>query len=200
MKISLDWLCDYVDLPSHLSPPELAHELTLKTVEVEDVVDLGGILAGIVVARVETSSPVGGDALHLRCSAGTRRKVSAVTRARGVAPGAMIALALPGAELVRSGDAQPRSKVTAARIHGVASEGVVCSAADLGLERLFPDSRPDAALDMSILDATPGASLAEALGFDDTVFEIDNKSLTNRPDLWGHYGIAREFAAIFGPP
>ena len=46
-------------------------------------------------------------------------------------------------------------------------------------------------------DLPMGTSIKDVYPIDDVVFEIDNKSLTNRPDLWGHYGIAREFAAIF---
>src|SRR5439155_1872062 len=74
------------------------------------------------------------------------------------------------------------------------------TAADLGLQKLFPDNPAGAAVDLSDLDAPIGTPLAEALQFNDVVLEVDNKSLTNRPDLWGHYGIAREFAAIYGLP
>ena len=45
-----------------------------------------------------------------------------------------------------------------------------------------------------------GTDLKQVFDIDDIVFEVDNKSLTNRPDLWGHYGIAREFAAISEDP
>lgn len=54
---------------------------------------------------------------------------------------------------------------------------------------------------MDITDDIPaGTDIKDAYAVDDIVFEVDNKSLTNRPDLWGHYGIAREFAALAGRP
>lgn len=74
---------------------------------------------------------------------------------------------------------------------------MICTTADLRLRNLFPQSR-GVALDLGDFGAAPGRPLREVLGFDDHVLEIDNKSLTNRPDLWGQYGIAREVAAIYG--
>ena len=53
-------------------------------------------------------------------------------------------------------------------------------------------------MDLSTLDLMVGQPLGEQLKTGDVVFEIDNKSLTNRPDLWGHYGLAREVAVIYG--
>lgn len=54
---------------------------------------------------------------------------------------------------------------------------------------------------MEITDDIPnGTDLKSVYAIDDIIFEVDNKSLTNRPDLWGHYGIAREFAALSGRP
>jgi phenylalanyl-tRNA synthetase beta chain len=199
LKISLDWVRDYVDLPTGISPAELAHELTLKTVEVEDVIAVGAAYGGIVAARVEAVERLGdGPVTQVRATVGDDRTVALVTRVTGIVPGALIAVALPGARL-RHADGRP-IEVVPSEILGVTSEGVVCTAADVQLDRLMRAAVPDAALDLSELGVRPGTPLADALLLNDTVFEIDNKSLTNRPDLWGHYGIAREFAAIYDVP
>lgn len=63
-----------------------------------------------------------------------------------------------------------------------------------------PADDPTVIVDLRDIDATPGQNIADVIGMNDTVLEIDNKSLTNRPDLWGHYGIARELAAIYKLP
>ncbi len=67
----------------------------------------------------------------------------------------------------------------------------------LGLEELFPAPDPDAVIDLAGFETYPGQPLAELLQRNDIVLEIDNKSITNRPDLWGHYGVARELATIY---
>ena len=68
---------------------------------------------------------------------------------------------------------------------------------EIGLGDLFPASQEGEILDLSDFAVPAGTSLAEALDMDDVLLEIDNKSMTNRPDLWGHYGIAREIAALY---
>jgi phenylalanyl-tRNA synthetase beta chain len=65
---------------------------------------------------------------------------------------------------------------------------------------LFPFTDEATIVDLSAFDTSPGTPLSEALGLDDVILEIDNRSLTNRPDLWGHYGIAREISALYGLP
>lgn len=199
MKISLEWLSDFVELPKDKSAAELAHELTLKTVEVEDIIDLSEPLRNVVVAQVEEVKTVG-DWRWTRCAVGGDRSITVMSRVQDLAEGMMVAVALPGARLATTDLSEESVRVTAVEIEGYSSEGVICSAAKLRLQRLFPSSKEHSVLDLSDLEATVGAKLAEVLGFNDIVFEIDNKSLTNRPDLWGHYGIAREFATIYGLP
>jgi phenylalanyl-tRNA synthetase beta chain len=92
-----------------------------------------------------------------------------------------------------------KTEVVAVEIGGVVSSGRICSADDLDLRRLFPSAvAAGDILELDGIHAVAGQPLAEVLGWNDVILEIDNKSLTNRPDLWGHYGIAREFAAIYG--
>ncbi|HSN99752.1 MAG TPA: phenylalanine--tRNA ligase subunit beta, partial [Candidatus Nanopelagicales bacterium] len=84
--------------------------------------------------------------------------------------------------------------IEAATVHGRASEGVLCSPAELGLGKSHEgllECPPELA---------PGTALSDFIPARDVLIEIDNKSLTHRPDLWGHYGFAREFSSIFGRP
>lgn len=193
MRISIDWLRDYVDLPADRDPQALAHDLTMATVEVEQVIDLAAPLAHVIVARVEAVEPhPHADQLRI-CRMHDGRTV--VSGGSNLAPGMKVALALPGA-ICRGRNGEPFT-IGESTIRGVASSGMICSAGELVLGDLFP-TPGKAIIDLSALDARPGAPLAQAIGFDDVVFEIDNKSLTNRPDLWGHYGIAREMAALYG--
>ena len=79
-----------------------------------------------------------------------------------------------------------------ATVAGYPSEGMCCSESELGI------SADHSGLMELPEDTVPGTDIKKLYAIEDTVFEVDNKSLTNRPDLWGHYGIAREFAALAG--
>jgi phenylalanyl-tRNA synthetase beta chain len=197
VKISLNWVADYVDLPADLSFHDLAHDLTLKTVEVEDWEDTAAALEHIVVGKIRAVEPLSDKGyLKVTCEVGPRKKDTVVSRLAGLSAGAVVAVARPGARL-RAQDGTGTRVVGSVDVLGVSSNGVICSPADLGLQKLFPAQPARGPLDLSELEAAPGTPLAAALGYDDVVLEIDNKSLTNRPDLWGHYGIARELSAIY---
>jgi len=197
VKVSLEWVRDYVDLPSDIDVKSLAHELTLKTVEVEEWVDTSIALANVVVARIAEVEPVK-DGVRVACDVGRPALVTLASRASGLRVGQVVAVAEPGARLAPSEGGVAR-EVNVATVLGIPSEGVICSPRDLGLQAMCPDTR-DQVLHLDPASAKPGQPVAEALGWDDFVLDIDNKSLTNRPDLWGHYGIARELAAIYGLP
>ena len=86
------------------------------------------------------------------------------------------------------------------KLRGVESFGMICASDEIGLGELFPASQEAEILDLSGFDVPAGTPLADALDMNDILLEIDNKSMTNRPDLWGHYGIAREIAALYNLP
>jgi phenylalanyl-tRNA synthetase beta chain len=199
MKVSLEWLSDFVTLPTGEAATEVARQLTLKTVEVENVIDTAAGLRQVVVGRVAAVEPVGERGHHAVTSdLGDGTETVVVSRAPNLIVGMAVAVALPGARLA-TGTGEATAEAREVTIAGHRSCGVLCTAGDLGLARLFPGA-PGSVLDLSDLEPAPGTLLAELIGFNDTVLEIDNKSLTNRPDLWGHYGIARELAAIYGVP
>ncbi|MBQ5800498.1 MAG: phenylalanine--tRNA ligase subunit beta, partial [Clostridia bacterium] len=97
------------------------------------------------------------------------------------------------------GEGEP-VEIKNAKLRGVASFGMICASVEVGLADLFPANDDHEIMDVTSFDVKAGTPIAEALGLDDIILEIDNKSMTNRPDLWGHYGIAREIAALYDLP
>lgn len=199
MRISIEWLGDYVDLPAD-TLSTLAHDLTMSTVEVERVIDVGASLDGIVVARVvfRAQHPNAERLCLAQCDIGGDAPVQVVCGGTNVTEGMLVALALPGSHVLGR-DGQPM-KIKRGTLRGEASDGMLCGASEVGLTQLLPPAEDGHIVDLAGWPAIVGAPLAQAIGFDDQVIEIDNKSLTNRPDLWGHYGIARELAALYGLP
>jgi len=187
MKISTRWLGRHVDLTG-ISPKEIAEALTIHTAEVEGLEPFLPHLAQVVVGHVQSRDKhPDADKLGV-CKVdvgdGTIRQI--VCGAPNVAGGQKVAVALPGVEL--PGDV----KIKVSKIRGVESQGMICSERELGLGEehngiwVLPDG------------VAVGKPVAEVLGLDDWTIEIDNKSLTHRPDLWGHRGFAVEVAALFG--
>ncbi|NLD05521.1 MAG: phenylalanine--tRNA ligase subunit beta [Synergistaceae bacterium] len=198
MKLSLNWIKKYVDLPKDLTMEKLSYDLTMCTVEVEDSIDLSESLGGLVVGKIITVEPHP-DADKLRiCTVDVGDMVPSTIVCGGInlAPGQLTIVAKPGAMVRWHGVGDP-VEIKPAKLRGVMSYGMICSSGEIGLEELFPTSREAEIMDITKLGAEPGTSAADALGLNDIILEIDNKSLTNRPDLWGHYGMARELAAIY---
>ena len=200
MKLSLDWVADYVKLPAEAEAEEIAYALTMATVEVEHLNHLAEPLVHVVVGQVKSvNRHPDADRLSLvRCLVG-EGTVDVVFGGTNVRPEQLVALALPGAT-VRGRGGEEEIAVGERDVCGVASLGLICGASELGLEQLFPPARDKDAMDLSELEVEPGRGLAEAIGFDDVILDIDNKSLTNRPDLLGHRGLARELSAIYACP
>ncbi len=201
MRLSLDWVADYVELPPELSAEDIAYALTMATVEVEQIVRLAKPLEHVRVARVESVErhPKADRLSVVRCSIGDGKTVEVVCGGTNLTRQQLVALALPGAT-VRSRSGHDQVAVVEREIHGVVSSGMVCAASELDLEQLFTPGSETNVMDLSELDVRPGQGLAAVIGFDDVVLEIDNRSLTNRPDLLGHRGLARELAAIYARP
>jgi phenylalanyl-tRNA synthetase beta chain len=201
MKISLDWIKDYVALPGGFDMKRLAYDLTMSTVEVEDTVSLGAKFDGMCVGVVNEILPhPNADRLKLcRTDLGNGEIKEIVCGGTNLKAGMKTAVARPGA-MVRWHGEGDLVEIKNAKVRGVESYGMICASSEIGLFDLFPFEEEATIVDLSDFDAPAGTGLAGALGLDDFILEIDNKSLTNRPDLWGHYGIAREIAAIYGLP
>ncbi|PLX30920.1 MAG: phenylalanine--tRNA ligase subunit beta, partial [Clostridiales bacterium] len=116
-----------------------------------------------------------------------------------LAEGMKVAVARPGAKVRWHGEGE-LVEIGNVKLRGVESYGMICAASEIGLSELFPSNEEAEILDLSAFEAKAGELLSGVLGLDDVILEIDNKSISNRPDLWGHYGIAREVAALYDLP
>lgn len=200
MKVSLNWIRDYVQLPADADLKKLAYDLTMSTVEVEDTIELAKQFDHMVVGVINTiEQHPNADKLRVCMTDIGGRVESIVCGGSNLREGMKVAVALPGSVCRWHGEGEP-VEIKKSKLRGVDSYGMICGAVEIGLADLFPTKEEAHILDLSDFDAPAGTPLADALGLNDIILEIDNKSMTNRPDLWGHYGIAREIAALYDLP
>ncbi|MEM7166759.1 MAG: phenylalanine--tRNA ligase subunit beta [Planctomycetota bacterium] len=183
MLLSYDWLNDHVDLKD-VSPEQLAELVTVHLAEVDGVGEPGGGWPGVRVAKVVSMRPhPNADRLRLVTVNDGATEVELVCGAPNVAEGQHICYApegttLPGGLLLERRE-----------IRGVESGGMVLSEQELGLS-----DDHDGILVLGD-DAPIGAPVKDVLPGGPTL-DVDNNGITTRPDLWGHYGAAREVATI----
>jgi len=184
MQISLNWLNDYLDLKNE-KPEEIGLRFTMASAEIEEVVDLAKPFAQVVTAKILEISPhPDADKLQVTKVDNGHEILQVVCGAKNIAVGQIVPLAQIGAVL--PGD----FRIKQSNKRGVESFGMLCSGSELGIAsdvdgiHILPEHTPI------------GIPFADISGKNDQIIDIDNKSLTHRPDLWGHYGIARELAAI----
>ena len=188
MLISYNWLKQFIDLPDSLTPEELALKLTMSTVEVENIIKQGEFLDGVVVGQIlSVQKHPNADKLSIAQVDVGEEKPRQIIFGQMVKmevgfkiPVALAPTVLPG-----------NRKIDKAKMRGEASEGMLCLDQEMGLVKEGVSIR---FFDKTVKNGTP---IMEILGLDDVIFEIDNKSLSNRPDLWGHCGMAREVGALF---
>ena len=185
MLISMNWINDFVDL-SGLDKENLIKRFTLSTAEVEDIIHKGKNLIDVVVAKIlSVENHPTSKKLHLL-------KVDDGSQVYDVvcgAPNVRVGLIVP---FVKSGGRVGEVKIETATVGGFESQGMCCSAFELGIS-----ADHNGLMELSE-ELNLGTDIRDVFNIRDIVFEVDNKSLTNRPDLWGHYGIAREFSALTG--
>ena len=187
MLVSMNWIKEYVDLSGE-DIEKLISKFTLATAEVEDIYFKGKDVKDVVVGEIISfEKHPDSKKLHILKVDGGDRIYDCVCGAPNAALGAKVAF-------VKAGGRLPGGEIKKCSVAGYPSEGMCCSEAELGIS--------DENSGIMILDSSlkNGTDLKSIYDIDDVVFEVDNKSLTNRPDLWGHYGIAREFSAISGRP
>lgn len=181
MKVSLNWLRDYIDIPADLDPRSIAGRFTMTTAEIEEITEVRADSAGLVAAKILTVEKVGENltAVRLRIK---DTLVDTVSAAKNLWPDQIVVYAPVGSKLA---GAVIGESVVADR----PSAGMIAPSEALGMgevkgEAVFLPPR-----------TAPGTPIDPAL-MQDWIIDIDNKSLTHRPDCWGHYGIARELAAM----
>ena len=187
MFLSMNWIGDFVDLTG-LDKKSLIKNFTLSTAEVEDIIEKGADISGIVVAKIlSVENHPESKKLHLLKVDKGDEVVDIVCGAPNVREGMKVALATVGG---RVGEITIAPRTLA----GYTSYGMCCSEAELGI------SDDHSGLIEIFEDVALGTDIKDVYDIDDIIFEVDNKSLTNRPDLWSHYGMAREFATIAKRP
>lgn len=198
MKVSLNWVKKYVDLPENITTKQMATDLTLRTVEVEGYENTEEKFHDIIVGKVlEINEHPNADKLKVcKVDIGEDEPKQIVCGGSNLYPNEMVVVCKPGAEVYWHGEAELQ-KIKDSKVRGVDSYGMICGAEEVYLENIFPAKEADEIVDLVGIDCYPGQSITEIIDMKDVVLEIDNKSLTNRPDLWGHYGIARELSAIY---
>ncbi len=185
MLVSINWIKDYVDLEG-CDIKGLINKFTLATAEVEDIYYMGSDVQKVVVGEIKTiENHPDSKKLHLLTVDIGSETVNCVCGAPNVRVGQKVAFATVGGRVVAG-------EINKATIAGYESEGMCCSEKELGIS-----DDHSGIMELSA-EYENGTDIKDIFPIDDIVFEVDNKSLTNRPDLWGHYGIAREFAALTG--
>lgn len=188
MRVSFNWLKEYVDVP--VTPEELAEKMTMAGVAVENIEYPGKGISKIVTGRIEKILPHPDADKLVVCQINVGSEtLQLVTGAPNVREGQIIILALVGATL-------PTFKITKAKLRGVESFGMLCSAGELGLDpKNFPADQQEGILEFPA-DTPIGMDAKEFLGLDDAILELE---LTpNRSDCLSMIGVAREVAAVLG--
>lgn len=183
MYISMNWIKDFVDL-TDIDIEDLIYKFTMSTAEVEGITKYGFDTCGVVVGKIISIEKVNNsDKLNKVIVDTGIEKVQSICGAKNIFVGALIPFAKAGSKV-------QGEQVKSSKIDGLESNGVCLSERELGISQNHDG--------VMILDEKLkiGIDIKDIMPIEDIVFEVDNKSITNRPDLWGHYGIAREIAAI----
>ncbi len=184
MRISCNKLKSYIKNANTIDWLNIWNTFTIRSSEVESVTEVGKDLTGVVVAQILTceNHPTK-EKYHILKVTDGKKEYNILCGAPNVREDIKVPLIKVGGTI---GDITIEPK----KIAGVLSEGMLCSMVELGIGSdhsgilILPDEYP------------LGVDLKSILPIEDIIVEIDNKSLTNRPDMWGHYGIAREICAI----
>lgn len=183
MYISINWIKDFVNLDG-VDIDKLIYKFTMSTAEVEGITKYGQDISGVIVAKILSVENVeNSKKLHKLMVDTGKEKLQVICGAPNVKEGAKVVYAQVGSVV-------QGQKIGQATLAGQISNGMCLSEKELGIS---DDHSGIIILDD---DAKLGEDIKNIIPIDDVVYEVDNKSLTNRPDLWGHYGIAREIAAI----
>ncbi len=183
MFISVNWIKDFVNLDG-VDVDKLIYNFTMSTAEVEQIIKYGYDTCGVVVGQiVDVQNVENSDKLHKVLVDIGDKKVVSICGAKNARVGLKVAFAPVGSRV-------KGLTVEETKLNSLDSFGICLSEKELG----FSDDHSGL---MELDEGLKiGQNIKEIIPLEDTIFEIDNKSLTNRPDLWSHYGMAREIAAI----
>ena len=204
MKVSLSWMQSLAQSTLPINEPDLIQKVGLQLGAIETVSDLAAIYQAALLVRVVSVKPLEGSD-HLKvCLIDDNHQNSQVDRDSNglveVVCGAnnvitdIIVVWLPPGTIVPATITKEPLTLTARKIMGVVSNGMLASAKELVIG--------DDHLGIVVLDPTsqPGQTLIDHLNLDDKIIDIENKMFTHRPDLFGQLGVARELCGIYGLP
>ena len=185
MLLSCNKLKSYIKNSNDIDWENIWKTFTIRTAEVESVKKVGNNLDNVVIAKiVKCEKHPDSDHMHiLQVECDEENPVQVVCGAPNVRVGLKTAYIKVGGHI-------EGIEIKSRPLRGIISNGMCCSGKELGIS-----DNHDGILELPS-DAPVGMNIKEYLPIEDIIVEIDNKSLTNRPDLWRHYGIAREIAAI----
>lgn len=199
MQVSLNWLNEFVDL-SNVEASQIAHELTMSGLEVESVEDVKPSFTNIKTVKIEKiDAHPNSDRLHLvTVNTGSGLK-TVVCGAQNIQEGQVVPYASVGSQVLdrKTGE---MFTLTPAVIRGVESQGMLCSADELGVsERNYQEEDGILVLNRIFPDVELGKDVKDVLGFEkDTV--IDVAPTANRGDQMAVIGVARELSSLFNTP
>ncbi len=198
MLVPLSWLNEYVDIKD-ISPQELEEKLFSCGFEVEEVIEIGKDISGVVVGLVKECEPIPDTHLHVcKVDVGTGELLQICCGADNVSAGKKFPVALDGASVYATAKdhktVEGVMKIKAGKLRGYDSNGMLCSGVEIGVsEGMYPGASYNGLL---LLDDNEqiGADIKPVVGLDDYIFDV---SITaNRPDCQCITGIAREVAAV----
>jgi phenylalanyl-tRNA synthetase beta chain len=194
MLISHKWLKKYLPTLDELSKAQIAESLTSKLAEVEQIIPIRSKIEKVIVGevleayKVEESKKL----THCKVRISENEINDIICGATNVKKGLKVAVCLPGGKIYDAHDEGKTIEITQKTLFGITSNGMICSAKELGLS-----NEHEGIIELED-QLVPGNSLDEILK--DYVYEIENKSLSHRPDCFSHEGIAREISAILNIP
>jgi phenylalanyl-tRNA synthetase beta chain len=187
LKLSFDWLCDYSDFRS-LPLSKVLEKINLSICEVDSVSDLHIELDKVIAVKITSIEKHSkSEKLWIANAFDGNETYTVITGAQNLESGDIVPLAVIGSCI-------GGKEIKKAVLQGAESTGMFCSEKELGISE-------DHSGIMKLPSSTKiGISLRKYLNLEDKIFLIDNKSITHRPDLWSHFGFARELAAQLNLP
>lgn len=188
MKVSYNWLKDFVDID--IPAKEVAEKLTTSGFEVEDLIYQNEHLHDVYVCRIEKieKHPEADRLVVCQVNVGFKT-VQIITSATNVFEGAIVPVALDGADLCNG------VKIKPTNFRGVKSEGMFCSGEEIGIDENYFEGAGINGILILPSDFKPGTKIEDALLLNDVVFDIN--VTPNRPDCNSVVGIAHEVCAMF---
>ncbi|MCG6191887.1 phenylalanine--tRNA ligase subunit beta [Leptospira sp. FAT2] len=184
MKLSLDWMNDFAPL-KEVGLDAILKKIAISICEIDGADPYRPELDFVKIVKIESlEKHPSADKLQIAQVSTGSSKAQIVTGATNVKVGDLVPLAIPGAKL---GD----KEILESELRGVKSSGMLCSEKELSLA----DESNGVWILNGLEGAEAGKTIRSLLHYDDIIFDVDNKSITHRPDLWNHYGFARELAS-----